>query len=94
MVGDASKQNWQVPVHEMGHAIEYTLGLQNSSDDVFKKIAQNKYEPKNSREYFAWSTQDWFGCRKTRSEMHLLARTYFRTRIFNNQNTWMPKCTP
>jgi len=86
-------RDWVVALHETGHAIEHTLGLEDSSDQVYKQILQNAYKPQNGREYIAWGTEHWFGGSEKRSAMPLLERIYFRTSIFDNQNKWQPKCT-
>jgi hypothetical protein len=86
-------RDWVVPAHEMGHAIEHTLGLQNSSDQVYEENHPNNYDPELSREYFAWGTQNWFGGSEKRAAMPLWERVYLRSSAFNSQNKWQPKCT-
>jgi len=54
-------RGWNTPVHEFGHSIEITLGLQSRSNTLFKEKVKS-YNSKNAREYFAWATQKWFGC--------------------------------
>ena len=84
---------WDTPVHEFGHAIEFTLKLQKKSDDVFSRLARN-YNPKHAREYFPWAVQSWFasgGNGRKRSSMPRWELRYM-AKVFSAKNKWVPKC--
>lgn len=86
-------RGWNVPVHELGHSVENTLDLKDRSDDVFKKNVPN-YNPEKRREYFAWATEEWFGCaRRGRGAMSKWKYEYLAT-IFSEENKWIPNCNP
>ena len=85
---------WDTPVHEFGHAIEITLGLQNRSDEIFSKNSLN-YNPKQAREYFPWAVQQWFDSSnpsQRRATMQKWKFDYLST-IFDADNHWKPDCT-
>ncbi len=84
---------WNTPVHEFAHAIEFTLGLQKRSDEVYRQHVPN-YNPKVAREYFTWSVQRWFdssGPKQTRDKMPKWEYNFVAS-VFDAQNTWKPKC--
>ncbi len=93
--GAGSYRAWNTPVHEFGHAIEITLGLQARSDAVYSANA-NDYNSSQRREYIAWGTQEWFASaadpKWTRETMHDWEFEYMAT-IFDVENAWVPKCT-
>jgi len=51
---------WDTPIHEFGHAVESTIGFKASRISYYKKNIE-KYNDERSDEYFAWSTERWFG---------------------------------
>ena len=83
---------WDTPVHEFGHAIEQTLGLESRSDSVFKTNCEG-YDPKVAREYFAWATEKWFNSGPDgthgRDSMPDWEYDYLST-IFSKDNDWCP----
>lgn len=92
--GLPERRAWNTPVHEFGHAIEFTLGLEERSDQVYKKHIPN-YNPKVAREYFAWSVQRWFDSMhplRTRENMQEWEYNYLAS-VFDAENRWKPKCT-
>ncbi|MGB0419394.1 MAG: hypothetical protein ACPGF8_07370 [Opitutales bacterium] len=87
-------RGWNTPVHEFGHAIEFTLGLQQRSDAIYRKNIRN-YNHKVAREYFAWSVERWFDSsrsQKTREDMPQWEYDFLAS-VFDTQNTWIPKAT-
>lgn len=85
---------WDTPVHEFGHAIERTLGLELKSDNLFSKHIPN-YNPKVAREYFAWGVQTWFSStmdKTDRSHMPKWQYDYF-SEIFDVNYSWIPTVT-
>lgn len=82
---------WDTPVHEFGHAIEHTLGLESRSDEIYSKNVKN-YNPKVAREYFAWATQRWFnssGGGRGREGFARWEYDYLAS-IFSADNCWVP----
>ncbi len=85
---------WNTPVHEFGHAIELTLGLQQQSDAVFKQHVPD-YKTAVAREYFCWAVQEWFASTPNggdRQSMPAWKFDYLKT-IFSRGNQWIPTCT-
>lgn len=85
---------WEVPTHEMGHAIEISLGLQSKSDLVYEANRDN-YKPSLAREHFAWGTSSWFGSGGTSAGRNSMPQWEYNylSRFFDAQNQWQPKCT-
>lgn len=84
-------RSWNVPDHEFGHAIENTLGLQNRSDEVYRKIAKN-WGSVPRREHFARGTSTWFGQKGNRESMPTIEYDYV-SKTFDAQNDWT-QCAP
>lgn len=91
--GDRRYRGWDTPVHEIGHSIEFRLGREAQSNQVFSK--EPGYQKDYAREYFAWATQSWFSAdvhnNSTRSTMSPAQKSYMST-IFKPGATWVPKC--
>ncbi|WP_144395338.1 hypothetical protein [Pleionea sediminis] len=92
---------WDTPIHEFGHAIEHTLGLEGQSDSVFR-AAESNYNSSVAREYFSWNTEHWFDAslstnnsgqtlQSKRSAMKQGIFQYFNS-IFNYNSNWKPTC--
>lgn len=84
---------WNTPVHEFGHAIEHTLGLEARSDALYKRHAKH-YNPDVAREYFAWATQQWFASTRNGSGRETLPGWHaeYLASIFAVSKRWVPKC--
>ncbi len=87
---------WDTPVHEFGHAIEHTLGLESRSNKTFSKNVRN-YDKKVAREYIAWATQEWYSCDRAgsrgRKGMPKWKYAYMAS-IFSEDDTWIPSQKP
>jgi len=85
---------WDTPVHEFGHAIEETLGLQSNSDTVFSKHVED-YNPKIAREYFAWAVQSWFSSSSGGPDRNALPtwELEYLSSVFSAENKWKPVCS-
>ncbi|MCU0663375.1 MAG: hypothetical protein MUC50_13745 [Myxococcota bacterium] len=90
---DGQYRPWTIPAHELGHSIEYNLGLTDESDALYSAHIDNwDVLP---RELFAWGTERWFASRKDgtdRDDMPSWEYDYFST-VFDAGNNWLPACT-
>jgi len=88
---------WDTPVHEFGHAIEFTLGLQGRSDTAFALNAP-RYDVSLAREYFPWAVGLWFdadpsGTGRKRDDLLSWENDYLSS-VFSKSSTWTTKNDP
>ena len=84
---------WDTPVHEFGHSIEQTLGLESRSDEIFSKHSKN-YDPEKKREYFAWAVEQWFDSASPSRRRETMPEWMFEylSTVFDVENKWKPDC--
>ena len=90
---------WDTPIHEFGHAIEHTLQLESTSDEIFSTT--DNYNAGVAREYFAWNTETWFNSHINNlanplvdwreKSLPLGVFNYF-SEVFDNTKFWQPTC--
>jgi regulation of enolase protein 1 (concanavalin A-like superfamily) len=86
-------RGWDTPVHEFGHAIENTIGIDGATRQAHANVFEN--DPNALAEHFAWSTEFWFLSPDRRAQFDgYLGAKKFMAAIFSEENTWFPDNTP
>jgi hypothetical protein len=87
-------RGWIVPLHEFGHAVELTLGLQATT----RALRFENNEPLEGAYYFetyAWAVANWFSERPVSARAGFAPWEYnYLATVFDTTNTWAPSCEP
>ena len=74
---------WKTPVHEFGHSVELTLGIQEMTDQLYLSMGQSPHS-----ENYAWMLEPWFGQGFYLEEW----KKAFLAEVFNEQKKFHASC--